>query len=216
VTAGVCLLLLSLACILVGRTSKSVAKSAARTSPAWHVLGVVVVLIVAGSVVARTSIKGPPRPSDPLSGVEHVDFGFAERLGEPLTATPIKQYLPELIARTLEGTTIVVFYSPRCGVCHDLFREHFAGDVGFKVIAVDIPPPPNIHVLESDQPEAVECPSCEFMALEPGRMWLITPPTVVVVHEGKILCVGERVAADECLEQARRAAGLPLPNPAPK
>jgi hypothetical protein len=89
----------------------------------------------------------------------------------------------------MEGTKWIVFYSPTCGRCHEVFRAYFAGPQNGEVIAVRVPHAPGEEVLKSDQPEDVECEGCDRLTLPDGKRWIVTPPTIMKVEGGTITCV---------------------------
>jgi uncharacterized membrane protein YphA (DoxX/SURF4 family) len=168
----------------------------------WQLIGALAVGVISAIVAVQLPIRlvdagidGRFRPVRPLNAVE---IDLLNSVGRPLAECGIREHLPQLVAATMEGRSFVVFYNPRCGSCHDLFRDHFAGEVEGKVFAVSVPPPAGEELLPSDQPEEVTCDQCTFMRLEPGTIWQIeprVPPIVVVIQDGVIECVGT-----ECLQ----------------
>jgi hypothetical protein len=170
-------------------------------SLAWPILGGMAVL--AASLAGMPSV--PMRTTKPLISVssfhtpratsEMVSFEFERWEGLPLAATGLDQYLPELpslIDRIApDGRVFLVFYNPRCSHCHELFREHFAGDLAIPVIAIEIPPPPDATLVESDEPTEIECPECQRLMLPPTKTWGLTPPAVVRIESGIITCASE-------------------------
>ena len=113
----------------------------------------------------------------------------------------IAEHLPKLVAAIGNGNAWIVFYNPRCGHCHDLFRTHFAQPSDIPIYAIEVPPSPDAELLESDQPEAIDCPSCQHEMLPLGRGWLVTPPTVVRVEHGIVRCVAEPNLGVSCFDE---------------
>jgi len=112
-----------------------------------------------------------------------------EWVGKTLPESGLAAHLPQLTAETIEGQHIVVFYSPRCGRCHDLFRDYFGSGPNPAVIAVNAPLPPDLELLESDQPNEIECPGCRRLTMPVGPVYFQHTPLVVVVMDGRITCV---------------------------
>lgn len=189
-----------LATLLRGRRATTV-DSAGGLSVQWQIIAALAIAVIAAIVAAQLPIRVVD-PSGPSMRVKRppdaIDLNFAKFVEKPLTESGVQKLLPALTAATLEGRHIVVFYNPACGVCHDLFREHFAGPLATPVIAVLVPAPADLRHAESDQPDDIDCPDCERMALREGPTYLVTPPTLVVVEDGIITCVAVRGPGD-CL-----------------
>ncbi len=157
-----------------------------RVTP-WRVLVAIVVLAVSAGVAARLTVQ--PRDARQVGGIEFVDLDVASWVGKTLPATGLARRLPDVTRLTLEGTKWIVFFQPSCGRCHDVFRVYFAGDQEGSVIAIEVPHAPDSSVLESDQPEEIECTNCARLTLASGVHWGITTPTIVKVEEGIVTCV---------------------------
>lgn len=165
-----------------------------RRSGAWPAIAVVAIATAAVAIAARLPLSAPTEAEPPrrFAG-EVVEFAFEEWRGRSLPDTGLPRHLPQLTPLTLEGRSVVVLYSPRCGSCHDLFREWFtAPDLPFRVIAVAVPPEPSAALLPSDQPEKVECPSCIGLSLPSGPLWLLQPPVVIAVEDGTVARIAAR------------------------
>lgn len=155
----------------------------------------------AGAVVTRLivalglglAIAGQsPMPASPNpSGLIAAELDTANWTGKTIPGSGLGALTPELTALTLEGRSIVVLYNERCGRCHQLFSETLSGR-GLRVIAVRVPPATGAVLAETDQPEEIDCPDCPRLTLPEGPAWLITPPVVLVVEDGRITCVAER------------------------
>jgi uncharacterized membrane protein YphA (DoxX/SURF4 family) len=175
----------------------------------WQLIGALAVGVVAATMASQIPIRVVD-PSGPELRVKRppqaIELDFARFINQPLTASGIGKHLPQLTAKALDGRHIIVFYNTSCGICHELFREHFSGHLSTPVIAVRVPPGVNDRVLESDQPGDIDCPECERLSLREGPTWLVTPPTLVVVENGIIKCVAIRSTGD-CLEVDTGTAG---------
>lgn len=185
---------------------------AGRGSAAWRAMAAIAVATAATAVAARVPL-GEAIPATAAKGDdgrafrgEVVEFTFENWAGRTLPDTGLPRHLPALTALTIEGRSVIVLYSPRCGSCHGLFRERFsATELPFRVVAVTVPPEPSALLLPSDQPDRVECPTCIDLALPTGPLWLVQPPVVVAVEDGVVRGVATRPDEVEGLLQAWRS-----------
>jgi hypothetical protein len=171
-----------------------VSSGTGRRSGAWPAIAIVTIATAAVAIAARLPLSAPAEAEPPrrFAG-EVVEFAFEDWPGRSLPDTGLPRHLPQLTPLTLEGRSVIVLYSPRCGSCHDLFRDWFATrDLPFRVIAVVVPPQPSATLLPSDQPERVDCPSCIDLSLPSGPLWLLQPPVVVAVKDGVVTGVATR------------------------
>jgi multisubunit Na+/H+ antiporter MnhB subunit len=180
-----------------------------RVSGAWRILASIAVATAALAIAAASPVR-QPRERGPLietSAYESgsvIDLHVSRWEGEPLAATGIYQYLPELesiVASASDDVVYLVFYNVRCGHCHAFFNEHFAKDSlpGVRVVAIEIPEPPDAHTLETDQPESIHCPTCVRLTLGAGPTWMLSPPTVVRVERGIVTCANEPPGRNVCV-----------------
>jgi hypothetical protein len=186
-----------------GRSTSPVRRG---VSTAWHVLATIALL--AGLLIwmpqapMRTTAPmitvrdfSAPDSTAPRNTVEFVSFEFDRWEGQSIEAVGLFEYMPalrELLAGVApSGRVYLVFYNPRCGHCHDLFREHFSGHLDAPVIAIEVPPPPGGTLVETDEPTAIDCPECHRIALPATYAWGVTPPAVVRLDSGIITCASE-------------------------
>lgn len=183
-------------------------------SPAWTAILVVTACVAAFALASRASVTrsvaGTPgtAPTQRAPGT-FVEFDYTAWAGKTIPDTGLARHAPMLTALTLEGRTAVVFYDPRCGSCHALFRDYFAVPHGDeKVVAVEVPPDPDAQLLPSDQPEQVECAGCTHLEFPAGMAYLIAKPTLMLVQDGRVTCATERDFAG-CLGRAPDARQVP-------
>ncbi len=162
----------------------------ARLGGVWRGAGVVALWTLSIGVAVRIPIENnaTARAGSAASG-ESVILDYVHWQGRTLPDTGLSRLLPQLTALTLEGRSIVVLYSPECGHCRELFEEYFttARD-GVRVIAVEIPPAPGTIALAGDDLGPVPCAGCERLSLPTGKAYIVKPPTVVVIEEGRVVC----------------------------
>lgn len=155
---------------------------------AWTVLATLALLAATLAASARLTLEARSAGAIGAGGVETVMLNPEEWVGMTAAQAGIARHVPQLTPLTMEGTKWVVFYSPTCGRCHEVFRAYFAGPQNGEVIAVKVPHAPGDTVLPSDQPSEVECAGCEMLSLPEGKRWVVTPPTIVKFENGVVTC----------------------------
>ncbi len=160
----------------------------ARRIGAWTVITTAIVLAISLAVSARLTLAPRSAGGIGANGVETVMLNPEEWVGMTAAQCGIARHLPQLTPLTMEGTKWVVFYSPTCGRCHEVFGAYFKGPQNGEVIAVRVPIAPGDVQAKGDQPEDVECEGCERLTLPEGKRWVITPPTIVRFEGGKVAC----------------------------
>jgi hypothetical protein len=164
---------------------------------AWRVLVCLAIVGLSLAIAARLTVH--PREEHTATGALFVDLDVDGWVGKTLPATGFAQRLPAITGYTLEGTKWIVFYQPSCGRCHEVFNVYFEGDQEQTVVAIKVPHAPGASVLESDQPEEVNCEDCIHLELPEGVHWGVTTPTIVKVENGVVTCVSTR-DYDRCRE----------------
>ena len=143
-----------------------------------------------GAIIARAA----PGQND---GSRIIEMNPMQWVGRPLLETPIGQFTPDALGQ-LGEKGILVLYNPRCGTCHDMFDVHFSEGADVPLVAIEVPPTEEAVVLESEYGEEVDCPTCIFMSLPQGPMWLVAVPYVMIVEDGVVTCVAKD-GPGECL-----------------
>jgi hypothetical protein len=190
-------ILLAICGLLLPQLARRPATPVVRGSPAWRI---VLMLAIATAGVA-TAARIPIPPSIPKAGSfsgEIVELAVEDWLGKTIPETGLGARVPNLTALTVEGRTAVVLYNPHCGSCHEFFEAWFGDPQPFRVIALEVPPEEGAVVVESDQPKEIACNGCERLSLPKGPLWLVRPPVLVLVEEGRVSCVAwesDQVAA---------------------
>lgn len=187
------------------RAYRSASPESRGLSVAWRI-GAAVVALGGGLAIAA-----PGTPSQPVGGqvaaepdtspvpaapntaeVASIDLDVAAWTGRPLAETAIAPHLPDLAGSVAGEPVFLVLYSGRCGTCHDLFRDRFAGELPRRVLAIEIPPASDAILAPGDGLERdIECSGCERLSLPAGPRWLVRPPTVVRVDDGVVTCVDD-------------------------
>lgn len=171
-------------------------------SPGLMMVALIGVWTASLAVASRLPIEEsgrPPAKSGPTEDTIVLDPVSWQ--GRTLPDTPLSRILPVLTPLTLEGDSVIVLYNPSCGHCRELFEKHFAAaDPTRRVIAVEVPPPPGILPVAGDGLGPVPCENCERLELPAGKTYLLKPPTIAVLREGRVICATDN-DHDTCLAQ---------------
>ncbi len=192
--AGVLLAACGLLLPPLARRSPPVAASG---SPAWRIVALVAIATTSVATAARIPIA-PTIPTLGSFSGEIVELAVEDWVGKTIPETGLGARVPRLTALTVEGRSAVVLYNPHCGACHEFFEAWFADPRPFRVIALEVPPEAGAVVIDSDQPDDIACASCERLSLPTGPLWLVKPPVLVLVEDGRVQCVAweaDQVAA---------------------
>ncbi len=134
--------------------------------------------------------------------------------GKVLPDTGLSRLVPMLTARTLEGRAVIVIYSPDCAHCRELFEKYFAvATPDLRVLAVSIPPAPGSVAVTGDNLGPVACQDCEHFSLPTGKTYLVKPPIVVVVENGRVTCATDN-DFKTCLDAITSGSAAPVATPA--
>lgn len=143
-----------------------------------------------GAIMVRDS----PTQND---GIRIIEMNPMQWVGRSIIETPIGQFTPDAIEQ-LGEKGILILYNPRCGTCHDMFDVHFSEGADLPIVAIDVPPTEEAVLLESEYDDQVDCPTCVFMTLPEGPLWLVSVPIVMMVENGVVTCVSKDGPGD-CL-----------------
>lgn len=202
--------------LILHRMSDRVSRSAAVPfrSPGLMLVALIGVWTASLAVASRMPMEASGRPPAKSGATEDsIVLDPVSWQGRTLPDTPLSRILPILTPLTLEGDSVIVLYNPSCGHCRELFEKHFAAaDSSRRVIAVEVPPPPGILPVAGDGLGPVPCASCERLELPAGKTYLLKPPTIAVLREGRVICATDN-DYDTCLAQL--AATKPAAETAP-
>ena len=145
--------------------------------------GVVAALVLGSAIAANVDVAMEPLPTNDGRGADgrYIVNDLTKTMWEgwdglPIEETGILDYLPQLRALVLDQPTLVAFYRPNCGSCHDLFDGFFGERLPARVIAVQVPPADGVELTESDLPDDVYCADCVKLSLPKGPVWLADSP----------------------------------------
>jgi len=171
-------------------------------SPGLMLVALIALWTASLAVASRMPVEASGRP--PVKGAPSGDSIVLDPVswqGRTLPDTPLSRILPLLTPLTLEGDSVIVLYNPSCGHCRELFEKHFAAaDPRWRVIAVEVPPPPGVLVAQGDGLGPVPCEGCERLELPAGKTYLLKPPTIAVIRNGRVICATDN-DHDTCLAQ---------------
>ncbi len=179
------------------RTMETGERTRARKSSGIGIFTCVVICFVGIAIPLNTNL--PPRTiSDGAimardapaenEGSRIIEMNPMQWVGRSIIETPIGQFTPDAIGQ-LGEKGILILYNPRCGTCHDLFDVYFSEGADLPLVALEVPPTEEAVILESEYPDEVDCPTCVFMSLPQGPLWLVGVPYVMVIENGVVTCV---------------------------
>jgi hypothetical protein len=84
------------------------------------------------------------------------------------------------------GRRYVIFYSRTCDHCHTLFDKNFRGELAIPTTVVAIPE--ETTGFNTTGVLSMPCTSCEKLELPIGPFWFATPPIIVALEDGKVIC----------------------------
>ncbi|MFM7480357.1 MAG: hypothetical protein ACKO4V_04410 [Planctomycetota bacterium] len=182
-------------------------------SPGLMLVALIAVWTASLAIASRLPINESGRPTKTFESTDDsIVLDPVSWQGRTLPDTPLSRILPLLTPLTLEGDSVIVLYNPSCGHCRELFEKHFASaDPSRRVIAVEVPPPPGVLAAQGDDLGPVPCADCERLELPAGKTYLLKPPTIAVLREGRVICATDN-DHDTCLAQlasTKPAAELP-------
>lgn len=211
VTSGFLLACVVVLAVLLGRAPKPETNpDEVRKAGVLRWVALVFVILIGTSialnipVAPRTVAEGRPVVSTntrPEGEGPVFDFKTNEWEGRNINEIELATFVPEVVGHTEKGRSMVVLYNLGCGDCHDFFDVHFSEGYHLPVMAIEVPPAATAIMSESARTDPVNCPDCNFTSLPPGPLWLVTPPLVLLVEDGEILCV-ESVEPTRCLDDA--------------
>lgn len=207
--------------LIAGMTSVVLWQSSKKTEappqrhPALRFTLIAVGVIFSSVISAQINITPAPTPAPridqtPIARDEDGrlrvnNFYPEEWQNKTLEETEISRHLPQLVDQIGSETTVVMFYSPYCEVCHEIFDNLIAPDPPDRVIAIEVPAAGDPSTRDMPEKNEVHCPDCLMLSLPGGPMWLITTPVVMTMQDGVITCVSTATDADpeRCLDLAR-------------
>ena len=207
--------------LVTGLTSVVLWQSSAKTEaspqrhPALRFTLIAVGVIISSIISAQINIKPVPKPAPRIDQTDIArdeegrlrvnNFYPDEWQDKTLEETEISRFLPELNDMVGTETTVVMFYSPYCEVCHEIFDTMIAPDPPARVIAIEVPAAGDPSTRDMPEKTDIHCPDCVMLNLPEGPMWLITTPVLMTMQNGVITCVSTATDADpeRCLDFAR-------------
>lgn len=120
-------------------------------------------------------------------------------VGKNINDIDLVQYTRGLPSNLDEGDQYLIYYSRTCDHCQMLleFQFGFGAPVPTTLVAV----PETAEGFTADDLLDNPCLDCQMAELPTGVNWLMTPPLVMALRDGEVICVKEAEEADipECL-----------------
>jgi hypothetical protein len=194
--------------IMLAGTSRPEGDSPPTRIIRWVTFGILALIgisvIINVPLTPRTFAEGrrlePPMPN-PGEGVSIHTLDVNSWEGLRVDEINLSTFMPNLPVLTAEGRMIIVLYNIGCGDCHDFFDVHFSEGYHLPVIAIKIPNADGAVLSSSARTDDVVCPSCTFTSLPQGPLWLVRPPVVMLIEDGRIVCIDDELH-ERCLDEA--------------
>ncbi len=192
--------------LILACSSRCPKRSASTRSarPGLTVVGIMLALVAGAAVAANLRIAVPPsmlEDGSRSSTREVEDFPIEAWVGLPLAETGLLEHLPQIRPLADVQPTMVVFYRPECGSCHEFFDEKLGDPPPVQTIAVRVPPGDGVTVAETDLPEDILCDDCIRLTLPRGPIWIVEAPSVILIQDGTVTCVSSD-DVERCLDLA--------------
>ena len=128
-------------------------------------------------------------PTTPISLPAYYALDTDQWVDQPLQDIELFQWIPGLMNRVGTGQHYIVLYSRTCEHCQELLLEHFSMALPAPTTLIAIPERTDGFNTEGELENP--CIDCAEMELPVGVDWLMTPPIVVAVDEGRVVCAQE-------------------------
>ena len=173
--------------------------------------------VVTGSTLSPAAASGPSSDdTEPETMVaDAADFPVSEStktpardwyeldssgwVGQNIRDIDLVNYTRGLPDDLEEGEQYLIYYSRTCDHCHMLLEFHFG--FGSPVPTTLVAVPENVEGFATEGLLENPCMDCRLAELPAGVNWIMTPPVVMALRDGEVVCVKEAEDSDapECL-----------------
>ena len=169
------------------------------TPTQWMIVtGVTLIL----GILSFVQVLGDHRSHDTLTVIDLPDYVLPDidgYVGMPLTEIDLYPYLSGLPENITTGQHYLIFFSRTCDHCQELLLDHFAFHMPVPTTVVAVPE--NKDGFETQGTLEQPCETCLELELPVGADWILTPPLLLAIEDGMIICAkeGEDALEPECL-----------------
>lgn len=170
-------------------------------SPAWRLMGVLCVLVIASAIGGRANVRAmnPDRVQSFRSTGSMVRLEIHDWHGRFLEQTPLFDAIPELESLPTVATRFVVLIHPGCARCLEIFDLYYVEFAAADVVVINLEPPNP----DSGEPGVAELfPTARQFTLPSDRLWISPSPAVLRLDEGVIRCTAAE-NLDPCVSDAQ-------------
>jgi hypothetical protein len=127
------------------------------------------------------------------------ELDVSDWVGQNIRDIDLLQYVRGLPEDLEEGEQYIIFYSRTCDHCQMLLDFQFGFGVPVPTTLVAVPE--NQEGFETDGVLENPCLDCQLAELPIGVNWIMTPPVVLALRDGEVICAREAEDSDmpECL-----------------
>ncbi|MCH2152697.1 MAG: hypothetical protein MK089_05090 [Phycisphaerales bacterium] len=159
-------------------------------------------VIVESTDPVQTNETEAPTPAGQAAAVPSRDWyelDASDWVGKNVRDIDLVQYVRGLPNDIEQGEQYIIFYSRTCDHCQMLLDFHFGFGVPVPTTLVAVPE--NQEGFEADGILENPCLDCQLAELPIGVNWIMTPPLVLAVRDGEVICAKEAEDSDlpECL-----------------
>ena len=144
-------------------------------------------------------VYGEAIPTDTAPARDWYELDTTDWVGRNVMDIDLVRYTRGLPEDLEQGEQYLIFYSRTCDHCQMLLEFHFGFGSPVPTTLVAVPENQEGFATEGllDNP----CLDCRAAELPPGVNWIMTPPVVMALRDGEVICVKEAEDSDapECL-----------------
>ena len=155
--------------------------------------------LIAGGVSTDNEVYGDAASTDTAPARDWYELDTSGWVGQQAEDIDLVKFVRGLPDDLNEGEQYLIFYSRTCDHCQMLLEFHFG--FGSPVPTTLIAVPENVEGFETEGLLDNPCMDCGLAELPPGVNWIMTPPVVMALRDGEVICVKEAEDSDapECL-----------------
>jgi len=144
----------------------------------------------------------PPEPSEPALPAfvpkrppSYFVFEPDEWVGQRWSDLELASYLNARVTDVENGRRYLIFYNPTCDHCYGVLKKFFTGELPAPTTVIAIPEYKDRFEPKGKYP--MPCKTCEKLQLGLGCNYIVTPPVIIALEDGVIVCAKEAVEPDE-------------------
>ncbi|MBG85130.1 MAG: hypothetical protein CMJ40_11375 [Phycisphaerae bacterium] len=155
--------------------------------------------IVTGNISTEKEVYGDAASTDTTPARDWYELDTTDWVGQNVMDIDLVKYTRGLPDDLEQGEQYLIYYSRTCDHCQMLLEFHFG--FGSPVPTTLVAVPENQEGFATEGLLENPCLDCRLAELPPGVNWIMTPPVVMALRDGEVICVKEAEDSDapECL-----------------